>query len=290
VWVNREVMEADFKLGIGEISPNVQGGWCGGGKMILPGVSGWDTIGQNHCGVLNEVNTLGLADANHMRLDMEEGARMAGLDMKVDVLVDSKARIVDVYAGDFVEEHRAALGRAREIWMTKMEPADIYVLYPGEGSEKHLASSFFITIEGAELGTKDNGIIIMALSAAGGWASQETTVHSMSDTSELFKAGTEEIARAMVRRDANVRTCSILYTARRVLERRRVFLVCDGIQPQEAKELGFEYCTRRFEDALALAFETCGKDARIAVNIVSNAIRPPATRPVSWRAMPWREG
>lgn len=287
VWVNREVIEADFRLGIGEISPNVQGGWCGGGKMILPGVAGWDTIGQNHCGVLNEVNTLGLADANHMRLDMEEGARMAGLDMKVDVLVDSKARIVDVYAGDFVEEHRAALGRAREIWMTKMEPADIYVLYPGEGSEKHLTSSFFIKIEGAELGTKDNGVIIMALSATGGWAPQQTTVHSMSDTSELFKAGTEEIARAMVRRDANVRTCSILYTARRVLERRRVFLVCDGIQPQEAKEFGFEYCTQRFEDALALALESRGKDARIVVNAVPC---PPSPRGVAWRAMPWREG
>jgi nickel-dependent lactate racemase len=290
VWVNREVVEADFRLGIGEISPNVQGGWCGGGKMILPGVAGWDTIVQNHCGVLNEANTLGLADANHMRLDMEEGARMAGLDMKVDVLVDSKARIVDVYAGDFVEEHRAALGRAREIWMTKMDPADIYVLYPGEGSEKHLSSSFFIRIEGAELGAKDDGIIILALSAAGGWAPHQTNVHSMSDASELFKANTEEIARTMVRRDANARTCSILYTARRVLERRRVFLVCDGIQPQEAKELGFEYCTRRFEDALALALESHGKNARIAVNIVSNAIRPPAAQPVSWRAMPWREG
>jgi nickel-dependent lactate racemase len=258
--------------------------------MILPGVAGWDTIVQNHCGVLDEVNTLGLADANHMRLDMEEGARMAGLDMKVDVLVDSRARIVDVYAGDFVEEHRAALDRARDIWMTKMEPADIYVLYPGEGSEKYLSSSFFIRIEGAELATKDDGIIIMVLSAAGGWAPQETTVHSMSDASRLFKAGTEEIARTMVRRDANARTCSILFTARRVLERRRVFLVCDGIQPQEAKEFGFEYCTPRFEDALVLALEERGKDARIAVNVASNAIKPPATRPVAWRAMPWREG
>jgi nickel-dependent lactate racemase len=225
---------------------------------------------------------------------MEEAAGMAHLDIKVDVLVDSQAQIVDVYAGDFVAEHRTALDRkAREIWMTKMAPADIYVLYPGEGSERHLSSSFFIKIEGAELGVKADGIIILALSAAGGWASGRSNGHprqmDAARTAALFKAGTQEIARTMVRRDANVRTCSTLYTARRVLERRKVFLVCDGIGPQEASEFGFQYCTPRFEDALALALEDRGRDARIAVNVVSNAFTDPPGRPVSWRAMPWRE-
>ena len=295
LWVNREVVEADYRLGIGEISPNLQGGWCGGGKMILPGVAGWDTIEQNHFGVVKGINTLGLADGNHMRLDMEEAAGMAHLDMKVDVLVDRQARIVDVYAGHFVAEHRAALdARARDIWMTKMDPADIYVLYPGEGSERHLSSSFFIKIEGAELGTKDDGIIIMALSAVGGWDLPQTSGHarwmSPEQTAALFKAGSESLARAMSRRDGNVRTLSSLYTARRVFERRKVFAVCDGISPQEAREYGFRYGTTRFEDALELALEDRGRDARIAVNVVDNRYTTPPGRPVSWRAMPWREG
>ena len=295
VWVNRAVVDADFRLGIGEISPNLQGGWCGGGKIILPGVAGWDTIQQNHYGVVRDLNTLGLADGNPMRLDMEEAARMAHLDMKLDVLIDSQARIVDVYAGDLVAEHRAALDRrARQIWMTRMEPADIYVLYPGQGSERYLESSFFMRIEGAELGVKEDGIILMALSAAGGWASPQADGHQhwmgADQTEALFKAGTEALARAMVRREVNVRTCSGLYSARRVLDKRKTFLVCDGIDPREAGELGFRYCTPRFEDALALALEDRGADARIAVNIVSNAFSTPPGRPVAWRAMPWREG
>ena len=100
VWINKTVAEADFRLAFGEISPNVHGGWCGGGKIILPGVAGWDTIEHNHYGVVHNTNTLGLADGNHMRRDMEEGARMANLEMKVDVLIDSQARSVDAYAGD----------------------------------------------------------------------------------------------------------------------------------------------------------------------------------------------
>jgi hypothetical protein len=317
LWVNREVVEADFRLGMGEISPNLQGGWCGGGKIILPGVAGWDTIEQNHYGVLHDVNTVGLADGNPMRLDMEEAAAMARLDFKLDVLVDRRARVVDVYGGDFYAEHRAALDRrARDIWMTPIgggkgeasaaaggvsaaagsasAAADIYVLYPGEGSEQHLESSFFIRIEGAEWGTAEDGIVILALSAAGGWSPQRSSGHqhwmSPEQTSALFKAGTEAMARAMVRREANVRTCSMLYTARRVLERRRTFLVCDGIPPEEARAYGFAFCTPDFDEALALALQERGRDARIAVNRVDNSYTTPPGRPVAWRAMPWREG
>lgn len=295
VWINRVVAEADFRLGIGEISPNLQGGWCGGGKIILPGVAGWDTIEQNHFGVVKEVNPLGLTDGNHMRRDMEEAAAMAGLEMKVDVLVDSKARIVDVYAGHFVSEHRAAIARrGRAIWMTPMEPADIYVLYPGEGFERHLSSAFFIRMEGAELGVKEDGIIILAQSAAGGWASSQSGGHGREmdpgQTCELFKAGTEEMARQMMRRAVNVRTISNQYTARRTLDRRRVLLVSDGISPQEAREFGFECGTSSFDEALAYALDDRGRDARIAVNRVAAAVTDPPGRPVAWRAMPWREG
>ena len=294
VWINKTVAEADFRLAFGEISPNVHGGWCGGGKIILPGVAGWDTIEHNHYGVVHNTNTLGLADGNHMRRDMEEGARMANLEMKVDVLIDSQARIVDAYAGDFVAEHRAALTKARQIWMTPMEPADIYVLYPGAWGSQHLLSSFFIRIEGAEWGTKDDGVIILVMPATGGWAPHQSGGHGRemgsTETEELFKAGTAEIAKQMVRKAVNVRTASMLYTARRVLERRKVILVSDGISPAEARIFGFHQGVTNFDDALALAFADRGKDARIAVNLVSSEIPSPVNRSVAWRVMPWREG
>ena len=297
LWVNRAVVEADFRLAIGEISPNVQGGWCGGGKMILPGVAGWDTIEQNHAHVISPVNTLGLADGNPMREDMEEAAGLARLDIKVDVLVDSHSRVVAAYAGDYFQEHRTALAQARRIWMTPMEPADIYLLYPGSGSERHLSSSFFIKIEGAELGTREDGIIIVAQSAAEGWAPEavggpgadHASDLSPDEAQRLFAAGTEALARAMVRREGNVRTLSMLYTARRVLERRRVFLVCDGISPEQGRALGYALCTPSYDEALAMGLAERGRDARIAVNMVDNSVHPYAGRPVSWRAIPWRE-
>jgi len=111
-----------------------------------------------------------------------------------------------------------------------------------------------------------------------------------SETAALFRQGTEALARVLVRKSHNIRTCSMLYSARRVLDRRRVFLVCDGIAPDEARALGFAHCTPDFDEALSLALAERGADARVAVNAIDNTIHPYAGRPVSWRAMPWREG
>ena len=94
----------------------------------------------------------------------------------------------------------------------------------------------------------------------------------------------------MVRKAVDVRGASILYTARRVLERRKVILVCDGIQEQAARALGFYACTPSFDTALNLALEEKGKAASIALNLLNQPVPNPPGRPVTWRVMPWREG
>ena len=48
VEVNREVAEADLKIGIGCIIPHSLAGFTGGGKIILPGCSSIESIMYNH--------------------------------------------------------------------------------------------------------------------------------------------------------------------------------------------------------------------------------------------------
>lgn len=63
----------------------------------------------------------------------------------------------------------------------------------------------------------------------------------------------------------------------------RAILVCDGIPPEEARAYGFAFCTPSFDEALALALQERGRDARIAVNRVDNSYATPPGRPVAWR-------
>lgn len=283
VWLNRAVVEADVVIGVGEISPNTHGGWCGGGKMILPGVAGRATVEHNHRQLMRPETPLGLTDGNPLRRDMEEGADLGRLAFKIDVLVNSAQQIVAVYSGDFRKEHRTAINEVgREIWMTRMEPADIAVYSPGDGRERYLESSLFITLDSAELATKPDGVIILVASAAGGYApGGGLEYNDRQNSREIFKLSSPEIARAMIDTAGNVRTASILFAAKRVLEQRTVLLVAEGIEPAEARSFGFADCVRSVDAALERAFAWKGRDATVATCF---------PRGIQWRILPWREG
>ena len=112
VKINGEVMGCDLKIGVGCCCPHTQAGYGGGAKTILPGVSSIETIVANH----KLAQAWGFIEKNDLRLDMEETARMAGLDVKIDTILNERAEITGCYVGDFVEEHRAAAEHARRVY------------------------------------------------------------------------------------------------------------------------------------------------------------------------------
>jgi nickel-dependent lactate racemase len=283
VWLNRAVVEADVVIGFGEISPNTHGGWCGGGKMILPGVAGRATVEHNHRQLLRRETPLGLADGNPLRRDMEQGADLGRLAFKIDVLVNSDQQIVDMYAGDFRKEHRAALPRAREIWMTRMDPVDIAVYHPGTGRDCYLESSIFISLDSALLATRPEGVIVFVVSAQGGFAPEGGGLPFADQMSalDLFKLPSPDIAKAMINATGNIRTGSMIFAAKRVLEQRTVVLVSEGISPDEARAIGFAACFRDVDQAVAYATAIKGSAATMATCF---------PRGIQWRILPWREG
>lgn len=270
LWINRAVAEADVVLGIGEVSPVAPAGFCGGGKIILPGIAGCDTIGHNHRMVMSPQVVLGRTEGNPIREDMEEAADLARLSLKLDILVNSAEEVVGLSCGDFRAEHRVALQLARRIWATPMEPTEIAILYPGDTRERYLVGSTYLSLQAADLATVEEGLIIMALSAAGGWRSEEEK--------KLAGLNLEELSRRLVRAQGNTRSLALSYLVRRILEAKRVFLVCDGIPPEEAPESGFAFCTSSFDEALERAFGELGRDAALSTII---------PRGIQWRMMPW---
>lgn len=135
VWVNSEVMACDLKIAIGTVLFHRLTGLSGGGKIISPGVAGIETIRHNHGDVggfgpgRTPCETTGYLcnEGNRMRLDIEESARMAGLDYKVDTVLNLNRDPISAYAGDFVETQRRA-GRDTVKWHTTENPeADIAI-------------------------------------------------------------------------------------------------------------------------------------------------------------------
>jgi lactate racemase len=124
VQIDRFFLEADVRIGVGFITPHPTAGFGGGGKIVIPGLGSMETIVKNHTpAFLGKVGGTGLAggdlDSNALRLDMEEGARMAGLQVIVNTVGTSAGKTAGVFVGDLVKAHRAAVDLARKVYLTE---------------------------------------------------------------------------------------------------------------------------------------------------------------------------
>jgi len=134
VYVNREFAYCDLRVAIGSVFPHPLAGFGGGGKIVMPGICGIETIEYHHKNML-ENTALGQVDGNVFRLDMEDAARVAGLHFKVDAVLNNRREVVGLFTGDLVEEHRAGIELARQLYRTETaKDADVLVLnsYPDE--------------------------------------------------------------------------------------------------------------------------------------------------------------
>jgi nickel-dependent lactate racemase len=114
VEINNEVLNCDLKIGVGSIVPHGQSGFGGGAKIILPGVSSYNTIISNHKLPVK----WGIIDDNQTLLDMEETARIAGFDIKIDAVLNGKAEPTGLFIGDVVDEFREGVKLAKKVYTT----------------------------------------------------------------------------------------------------------------------------------------------------------------------------
>jgi nickel-dependent lactate racemase len=158
ILINKEVLDADFRIAIGSVLPHHPTGWSGGAKILLPGVAGQETICSMHLLGANEPQ-LGKV-LTPCREEMEDFAQAVGLHFIVNIVHDKDGNILKSVAGHFVEAHRKAVEHGFEVFGAKFhELADITLssTYPADydltQSDKGLFS--------AELATKTGGEIIL---------------------------------------------------------------------------------------------------------------------------------
>jgi nickel-dependent lactate racemase len=119
IYINNDVVKSDLKIGVGSIIPHPQAGFGGGAKIILPGVAGLKTIKSFHTRFRLQKNRAGL-DRNIATLDIEEAARIVGLDFTVNSVVDGQRDIAKIFAGDPLESHKSGTRFARHFYQTEV--------------------------------------------------------------------------------------------------------------------------------------------------------------------------
>jgi nickel-dependent lactate racemase len=126
LYINAEFMKCDLKIGIGSIVPHIMAGFGGGGKIVLPGVAAYETILALHVsrtatGELeykDAITGMGAIEDNPRRRDINEAAAIAGLDIKIDALVNGWGETAGLFAGAPESAYAAALDAARKHYLT----------------------------------------------------------------------------------------------------------------------------------------------------------------------------
>lgn len=165
IELNKEVIKCDLKIGVGSIAPHSMFGFSGGAKIILPGVTSIKTIYFNHCvlggygpkRIPHESTGLGVDNENILYSDAEEAAQMIKLDIKVDVLMNEKREITEVFVGHPIVQRKVALKVAKKHYLT----------YPAENCDVVIANCYTKANE-ADTGlwaglrsVKDGGTVVL---------------------------------------------------------------------------------------------------------------------------------
>jgi lactate racemase len=113
-WVNRSVAEADFRIGLGMITPHLDVGFSGGAKIILPGVCGTLTVNTFHARSADlPDNQLGVIESPLRHALEEFVCDRVPLNFIVNVVVNVNDEIYQCVAGDCILAHREGIRFAR---------------------------------------------------------------------------------------------------------------------------------------------------------------------------------
>ncbi len=126
ILVNKDVVQADFRIAIGNIIPHHPTGWSAGAKAVLPGVGGEETVAQMHF-LGSRYPSLGGVDTP-MRQEMEDFAQKINLNYILNVILNRNGELVDAVSGHFIQAHRAGVEISKRVYGLPIpELADIVI-------------------------------------------------------------------------------------------------------------------------------------------------------------------
>lgn len=155
------VVKADVRIVVGNVEPHYFAGYSGGAKAILPGVSSLNTIRANHGLMVDPRCRGGNIEDNPIRLDIEEGAAMVGIDFMLNVILDSEKNIMAAAAGNWKTAHRWACRVVDAVSMTTISTlADIVIVSAGGFPKDINMYQAHKALENAVVAVKPGGQII----------------------------------------------------------------------------------------------------------------------------------
>lgn len=190
VWVNSAFFSSSVKILVGNIEPHHFMGYSGGVKTAGIGLTGRETINQNHAMLVDPKSTFGVYDTNPTRLDLEEIGDFLKIDAALNVVMNSYKQPMYAVMGSPRDVMEKGIPISRQICQTKVETGqfDLVIASPG-GYPKD------INLYQAQKGlshaasiTRDGGSVILVAQCVEGVGSNsyEAFMEGVTSTSQVY--------------------------------------------------------------------------------------------------------
>ncbi len=255
VLINSTFMRADLRIALGSILPHPWNGFGGGGKLILPGIAGWDTIKRHHLALVTAKGTwLGNLTDNPFHEEVYQAARMARLDFIVNAVYNSNEDVKAIVAGDFEEAYRfGAELCTKELGVGFEEAADVTIasVFPycdGPQTMKPLNPSTMVT--------KKGGTVILYVDELLGGCYPASMLQAFGKALTLAQGDPKGLVFDYLSRgeliapEAAMDVNSAINTTLLFLSRVNVLLVSKDADTEQAAKLGFDHAVS-LDEAIA---------------------------------------
>ncbi len=254
VEILEAVASSDLIVATGNIEYHYYAGYSGGCKAVLPGVSSERSVIKNHELMRDPHSITGRLDSP-VRQDMEDAAKIAGLDFILNVVLNGKNEIVQSVAGDYISAHRIGAATVDRMYRRPVDPAEIVVTSAGGRPKDLNLFQAQKALDNAKNAALPGGSIILVAECCEGlghpvferWASDAT---SAEDCWERFG------------REYEFGGHKAAFLAKESMQHH---LILVSALPREKSEMCFFTPAATLEEALELARARQGKDARMLV-------------------------
>jgi nickel-dependent lactate racemase len=173
ILMNRDFVEADLKIAIGTVVPHEDAGFGGGAKVVGIGLAGVETLAVIHGRTVAEGPVgLGRLEGNFCRADFEDIALRAGLEMTINVVINSQRDIAGVFAGHPIAAHRAAVALARQVYTTELPRGVDIGIFNAYPKDTELMLGFNALNPGYRIGEQliqPDGTVVVTMAASEGY-------------------------------------------------------------------------------------------------------------------------
>jgi nickel-dependent lactate racemase len=172
ITVNRLYKEADLKILLSGVRPDLLLGFTGGRSLVLPGLSGKETLRAiYHFNNVADRNTrYGAFRDNPFHMAGVEATNMAGSDLCINVTLTPAGEPAHIFAGHFGKSQLDAMNKLREGMIVRVkEPMDIVVTSGGGAPYDASLPQILNTLAAVESVLKPDGTIVIAAAMKDGF-------------------------------------------------------------------------------------------------------------------------